>query len=284
MILAGRYSSWISKLNAVPVLSTLVLSYSKILRTVITIFTIASLETVNSLSTDSIVWLYDGNVEGNTYLCLYVSLLVTVMFVIPYSSLLLLAPCTQATSHWRCLQWVHKLKPFIDSYQAPFIDRYRFWPGILLFIHLPLYLVFILSDSIPVKMFTIIFCAFVYLCSTIGLSVYKNWSVLLAESIFIANIVVLSAVVLASKYSNAMSPISGDAMISIDITSAMMLLTVIVIDHRLKKVHCVQSHMQSWRSVSTINSRETAPLLKHVASYNNRSYGSEYREPLLEDN
>ena len=65
VILAGRYLSWISKLNAVPVLSTLVLlSYSKILRTVITIFTIASLETENSLSTDSIVWLYDGNVHG----------------------------------------------------------------------------------------------------------------------------------------------------------------------------------------------------------------------------
>ena len=284
VILAGRYSSWISKLNAVPVLSTLVLlSYSKILRTVITILTPASLETVNSLSTDSIVWLYDGNVGylGRKHLPMFIcGLLVTVMFVIPYSTLLLLAPCTQARSHWRCLQWV----PFIDSYQAPFKDRYRFWPGILLFIRLPLYLVFILSDSIPVKMFTIIFCAFVYLCSTIGLSVYKNWSILLVESIFIANIVVLSAVVLASKYSNAMSPISeqsGDVMISIGITSAMLLLTVIVIHQRLKKVHCAQSHMQSWRSVSNINSGEAAPL---QISYNNRSYGFECREPLLEDN
>ena len=142
---------------------------------------------------------------------------------------------------------------------------------------------FILSDSIPVKMFTIILCAFVYLCSTIGLSVYKNWSVLLVESIFIANIVVLSAVVLASKYSNAMSPISeqsGDAMISIGITSAIMFLAVIVIHHRLRKI---QPCIKFWRNVSTINSGETAPLLKHVASYNNRSYGSEYREPLLED-
>ena len=100
VILAGRYLSWISKLNAVPVLSTLVLlSYSKILRTVITIFTIASLETENSLSTDSIVWLYDGNVGylGRKHLPMFIcGLLVTVMFVIPYSTLLLLAPCTQA--------------------------------------------------------------------------------------------------------------------------------------------------------------------------------------------
>ena len=286
ILVAGRYATSISKLfrfNAVPVLSTLVLlSYSKILRTIITIFSFASLDTISSLSTGSLVWQYDGNVEylGREHLPLFIcGLFITLVFIFPYSTLLLLAPCTQVRSHWRCLQWVNNLKPFLDSYQAPFKDRYRFWPGIYLFIRLPMYLVFILSDSTPVKMFTIIFCAILYLCSTNVFSVYKNWSDLLVESIFIANIVVLSAAALV--YRDIESPISSEAIIIIGITSAMLLLAVIVIHHRLRKI---QSCMQFWRSVSTINSGETAPLQIPVASYSDRSSSSEYREPLLENN
>ena len=285
VILAGRYSSWISKLNAVPVLSTLVLlSYSKILRTIINIFAYASLDTMNSSSS---VWLYDGNVtylgieENKNHLILFLcGLVITSVFIFPYLALLLLAPCTQTRSHWRCLRWINNLKPIFDSYQAPFKDRYRFWPGVLLFIRLPMYLVFILSDSTPVKMFTIIFCAIAYLLCAIGFSVYKNWSDFLVESIFIANIVVLSAAVLAS--SNAISPISersSEAIIATCITSAMLLLAVIVIHHRLRKISLIRSCVQSWwRRVST----EKSVQLQTLTSQKNVFPISQCREPLLE--
>ena len=178
IILAARYSSSLSKLfrfNAVPVLSTLVLlSYSKILQTIITIFSPVSLNTMNSAA-DSYVWQYDGNIEylGQKHLSLFLfGLMVIIIIIIPYLTILLMAPCLQTRSHWRGLQWVHKLKPFLDSYQAPFKDRYRFWPGVLLFIRLPLYLVFILSDSTPVKMLAITACVLMYLCIAVGLSVF----------------------------------------------------------------------------------------------------------------
>ena len=145
VILAARYSTSLSKLfrfNAVPVLSTLVLlSYSKILQTIITIFSPVSLNTMNSAA-DSYVWQYDGNIEyfGHKHLPLFIfGLFVIIIIIIPYLAILLMAPCLQTRSHWRGLQWVNKLKPFLDSYQAPFKDRYRFWPGVLLFIRLPLY-------------------------------------------------------------------------------------------------------------------------------------------------
>ena len=236
VILAARYSTSLSKLfrfNAVPVLSTLVLlSYSNILQIIITIFSPASLNTMNS-SADSYVWQYDGNVEylGKKHLPLFIFGLVVIIFLItPYLSILLLAPCLQARSHWRYLQWVNKLKPFLDSYQAPFKDRYRFWPGVLLFIRLPLYLVFILSDSTPVKMLAIIACALIYMCMAVGLSVYKKWSDLMIEMAFIINISIISSSFLAIGDSG-----SCGIILFLGVTTALMLTGYIIVYERIRR-------------------------------------------------
>ena len=266
IILAARYSSSLSKLlrfNAVPVLSTLVLlSYSKILQTIITIFSLVSLNTMNSAA-DSYVWQYDGNIEyfGQKHIPLVIfGMLVIIAIIIPYLAILLLAPCLQTRSHWRGLQWVNKLKPFLDSYQAPFKDRYRFWPGVLLFIRLPLYLVFILSDSTPVKMLAIIACVLMYHCIAVGLSVYKKWSDLLIEMAFIANILILSA----SVAINNGGP--HEIIISIGVTSAVVLTVCIIVYERVKNM-C--------RKVPVAGERK--PLLKEGYAVNS------YREPLLDD-
>ena len=267
VILAARYSSSLSKLfrlNAVLVLSTLVLlSYSKILQTTITIFSPVSLNTMNSAA-DSYVWQYDGNVVylGQKHLPLFIfGFLVIIIIIIPYFAILLMAPCFQARSHWRGLQWVNKLKPFLDSYQAPFKDRYRFWPGVFLFIRLPLYLVFILSDSTPVKMLAIIACVLMYLCIAVGLSVYKKWSDLLIEMTFIANILILSASVAISNNG------SREVIISIGLTCAVVLTVCIMLCERVKNM-C--------RKVPVQVEGERIPLLKED-NINN------YREPLLDD-
>ena len=256
VLLAARYSSSISTLlrfNAVPVLCTLVLlSYSKILRTIIIIFSPASVQS----SPDFLVWQYDGNVKylGREHLPLFVfGLLVTIFFIIPYSTILLMTSCLQAWSHWSCLQWVNKLKPFLDSYQAPFKERYRYWPGVLLFIRLPLYLVFILSDSTPVKMLSIIFCILFYLCIMAVLSVYKNWSVLLIEMILIANILILSAVLATS---HDISAESRETIINIGISCSLFLITVTVTYPRMKWI----IHILCQKKVSSV-SAETQPLL-----------------------
>ena len=270
VILAARYSTSLSKLfrfNAVPVLSTLVLlSYSKILQTIITIFSPVSLNTMNC-SADSYVWQYDGNVEylGHKHLPLFIiGLVVIIIIIIPYLAILLLAPCLQTRSHWRGLQWVNKLKPFLDSYQAPFKDRYRFWPGVQLFIRIPLYLVFILSDSTPVKMLAIIVCVLMYLCIAVGLSVYKKWSDLLIEMAFIINISILSASVAINNSG------SREIIISIGVTCAVVLTVCIIVYERV---------MNMFRKVPVqAVDGERKPLLTKDYFINNS-----YREPLLDD-
>ena len=268
VILAARYSTSLSKLfrfNAVPVLSTLVLlSYSKILQTIITIFSPVYLNTMNSAA-DSYVWQYDGNIEyfGQKHLLLFIfGFMIIIIIIIPYCAILLLAPCLQTRSHWRGLQWVNKLKPFLDSYQAPFKDRYRFWPGVLLFIRLPLYLVFILSDSTPVNMLAIIACVLIYQCIAVGLSVYKKWSDLLIEMAFIANLSILCGSVAISN--------SGfrEIIISIGVTCAVVLTVFIIVYERVKNM-CRKMPVQGVDG-------ERKPLV-------NANYVNSYCEPLLDD-
>ena len=131
------------------------------------------------------------------------------------------------------------------------------------------------------KMFTIIFCAILHLCSANVLSVYKNWSDLLVENIFIANIVVLSAAVLASSnaISHAISEKSSEAIIATCITCAILLLAVIVIHHRLRKISHIRSYVQPWRRVPTGKSVQ----LQALALQTNGCSSFEFREPLLED-
>ena len=281
LIFSAHYSLNLSKLlrfNAVPVLSTLVLlSYSKILRTTITIFSPVSINTMNT-STDSYVWYYDGNIKylGQKHLLLFMfGLVVIIVFIIPYLSILLFAPCLQARSHWRCLKWINKLKPVLDSYQAPFKDRYRFWPGVLLFIRLPMYIVFTLSDSTAFKTVTIIVCVQVYLSFAVGLSVYKKWSDLLIEMAFIVNISILSAWVNRNGSLH---------IVSVGVTMNIILTVCIIVHERFKSIICNLEKKRLLKFNERVINKEIVSLPKvdgsdngklHVVGYNN------YREALI---
>ena len=199
IVLAGRYSSKISKLcsnHVVPVLATLILlSYSKILRTIIIIFSPATLHSLNSSLPDSIVWQYDGNVKyfGAKHTPLFIfGLAVTILFIIPYTALLLAAPCLQSKSHWRGLQWVNAMKPLIDSYQAPFKDRYRSFAGAFLAGRFILYLVFTVSSSPSTSLLAVIITVLIYLVVMLVLSVYKKLIVTLIEAFLLFNLILIA--------------------------------------------------------------------------------------------
>ena len=63
-----------------------------------------------------------------------VSLLVFTFLFLPYTLLLLFDQWLQAISHLRLFSWVNsaRLKPFLDSYHAPYKAKHRYWPGLLL--------------------------------------------------------------------------------------------------------------------------------------------------------
>ena len=137
MIIASNYSTRVTRLfgtNAVSVLATLVLlSYTKILRILITAFSFTTL--TGSQDYHSVVWLADGNIkyfEPKHAILFLVALLVLLLLGVPYTVTLIAAPWIQRSR----LRWVSSLynrfKPLFDAYMGPYKDRHRYWTGMLL--------------------------------------------------------------------------------------------------------------------------------------------------------
>ena len=142
----GRFSNFVGK-RAVSVLATLIyLSYSKLLRTVISIFTFVTINTDMPEKTYA-VWFYDGNVKylNGRHLPLFlVALAITVAFIVPYTLALTLIPIIDRFSdHNRLFNWLHQkanlLKPMNDAYFASYRGLRRSWLGVRLLLLVFLY-------------------------------------------------------------------------------------------------------------------------------------------------
>eukprot|EP00731_Ephydatia_muelleri_P009200 Em0004g1538a len=132
--------------RAVGVLCTLIyLSYSKLLRTVIDIFTYS---TVHLSSGDMYVWFYDGNVEylHKKHAVLFViAVLTCTLFLLPYTFALTFIPIIERYSeHNRLFNYLHKLankfKPVNDAYYAPYKGEWRWWLGARLWLVVVMYI------------------------------------------------------------------------------------------------------------------------------------------------
>ena len=139
IIISCYYSTMASKLfgkNPVQVLATLfLLSYAKIIRVVITVFSYTVLIYSDGFSKK--VWLYDGNVEflsGKHTVLFFVAFLIFVLLTVPYTVTLVSIQWLQQFSHYRPLFWVHRLMPLFDAYTGPYKLKHRYWTGLLLLV------------------------------------------------------------------------------------------------------------------------------------------------------
>lgn len=154
--LVSHKSRNVSKLlgtNPVAVLATLLLiSYAKVLRTIISAFSRTLLETPTGTRT---VWTYDGNVEYSVSLehmaLVAVALLALVILFLPFSFLLLFGWKLQNHSDLRALRWINKIKPFMDTVYGPYRTETipRCWTGFLLFVRCGLFLTFTFNGLSP---------------------------------------------------------------------------------------------------------------------------------------
>ena len=157
IILICRVSSKVSKLvgsNAVPVLATLLLlSYTKLLRTIVTVLhkRDITLHCQNS-SHQLTVWYEDPTLQyakgKHLYLFLF-ALIVLVLFCLPYTLFLLLNPLFEKyLTKYRLCSFLYKIKPVLDAYSGPMKDEYRFWPGILLVARIPVLLAVAFAENL----------------------------------------------------------------------------------------------------------------------------------------
>ena len=203
VIVLANYSTRAARLignNSVPALATLfILSYAKLLRTNIATLSFIKIKFQNG--TNVPVWLQDGNVEylSPKHTALFiVALLFTIGYIVPLTLLVLFAPCLQARSHHKPLRWVNKLKPFLDAYQGPYNDKYRYWTGLMLVVRVFLFIVFASLNDPTVNYFCIVMVVgpigiIVLSFSKTKFSVYRHKFANLLEAISLLNIVILSA-------------------------------------------------------------------------------------------
>ena len=186
--------------NPVSVLATLILlSYTKILRTLITVVYVTYLEypTYNRM-----VWLYDANVDylsGKHIPLFLVAVLVFLFLFLPYTLLLLFGQWLQAMSHLRLFSWVNssRLKPFMDAYHAPYKAKHRYWPGLLLVLRFFLLLVFAFQfnpqqDRVSINLLAVLVgMGILVVWAWISGGVYRNWYLDALEGSFVLNLIIL---------------------------------------------------------------------------------------------
>ena len=130
IIIVSRYSYRILRLTysrSLPVLATLfLLSYTGVLRTVLTV--LFSYSTITHLPSghQQIVWSIDASVPlfGVKFTILFITCLVLFLLLIPFSIILLL---TRSLLQFRI---INHFKPLLDAFQGSYKDKYYNWIAI----------------------------------------------------------------------------------------------------------------------------------------------------------
>ena len=197
IILTSRYSITVSKLighNPIAVLATLILlSYTKILKIIIQVFSYAELEYPSNTTT---VWLKDANVpylqSQHLLLTVVTSLVLTLLFL-PYTLLLLLGSKLYCFTGRKSFCWLNRLKPLLDSYYAPCKAHTRYWPGFLLLVRCVLYIVLTIRPTASLVAITITFTAIGFGSGYIYSGrIYTHRYVNIIESSVYLNLIILS--------------------------------------------------------------------------------------------
>ena len=200
ILLSSRYTivARLSGRNAVKVLATLfLLSVAKLGRAIITSLTYTVIHYPDGSHVS--VWLPDGNVKflQGKHIPLFITAVAFWALILIVLLVLTFIPCLQKKSDAPLLCWVNKLKPLFDAYTGPYKDRYRFWPGLLLFLLSILFLLFALSklDSPNAKlMLTAIGCFFVFTLAWVFRGIYRKWPLDIIESSCVLNLGLLAVV------------------------------------------------------------------------------------------
>ena len=202
IILLSNFSQRIAKVfgtNPVSVLATLfLLSYTKVLRTIITAVSLTFLEYPDQ---NKAVWLHDANIgylEGKHIPLFLAAVFMFFAFFLPYTIVLLLGQFFQAKSHMWLFSWANnsRLKAFLDAYHAPYKPRHRYWTGLLLVIRSITFLTLGFnpkSDPSVTLLLVMLTVLVIHSWAWLVGGVYKNWWLEVLESSFILNLGVLVA-------------------------------------------------------------------------------------------
>ena len=191
----GRY---IGKKDPVGTLATLILlSYTKLLQTIITAFSTAIL--VYPDGSKKILWLPDATIGFFTskHAVLFFTAVLILLTGLVYTFLLLswqwFLYCPRKRVKWIRNQ---KLSSFMEVYHIPYVPKHRYWTGLLLLARVTVYLVTAFNPSGDPRVSLlattfVISCLIVYI-ATFSVRIYKNRYINIMETLTYFNIMALS--------------------------------------------------------------------------------------------
>ena len=239
VIISSHYSSRASKVfsnNSVQVLATLfLLSYVKILRTIVTVLSYTSL-TYSDGSTER-VWLYDGNVkyfEGKHIPLFIASFLLLILLSVFYTLPLVVIQWLQKFSHYRILCWINRLMPLFDAYTGPYKFKHRYWTGGLLLVRVVFLIIFSfnVSNNPAVNLLAIAVVTLTLLVYVSFVQVYKSW---VHNGLEIASLFNLSLLSVVTFYQMATE---GRITLSTNLSTGITfgILSLLVLHHSFKRL------------------------------------------------
>ena len=251
--------------NAVAVLATLILlSYTKLQRTVVTIMSFTTLEYPDGVV--RYVWLYDANVEffrGKHLFIGIAGILVLVLLIVPYTLCLAFFQQLQACSDRRPFLWVNKLKPVFDAYAGPYKDKYRFWTGMLLVTRTLLIILFTANTAGSVELDLLIISVVsstLLLASSNG--VYKKWPYNYLESFFYLQLIVFAAGVAYAKLTNG----SIAAVVDTSFGSTLAVFVAVLVYHVLRRVVAFRKCYYRLKGYDDVDEDDASINREHMGS------------------
>ena len=290
MIFISHYSQRFANLlgnNPVSVLATLILlSYAKILRTLIATVYFTHLEYATH---NRSVWLHDANIDylnGKHIPLFLVAVLIFLFLFLPYTLLLLFGQWLQAISHLKLFSWVNsaRLKPFMDSYHAPYKGKHHYWPGLLLVLRFVLLLVFAFNRQreISINLLAILLGAgILQLWAWVSGGVYKRWYLDALEGSFVLNLITLGVATYHVQLSGGDQLAVGCTSVSVTVATFFGILAYHIFQQLRQTRMWKKIPKPSFTFTKLMNTKQTENNLNNPI--NNRSDFDRLRESLLDD-
>ena len=298
IILVSHYSTRATKLfgnNSVAVLATLfLLSYGKVFRAITDVF--ISADVADSNGTFRKVWSLNGNVQygvtSGHIVLIILAIAFLLLFLIPFTLMLLLVPFLKGKSNLWPLRWINTLTPFFDTFYGPFKlkKQHQVWTGILLISRVVILIVFASTSTFnPLAniLLMILISVFLLMYSALTGLLYKIWLLSFMESIYIGNLIVLggSFTIDRAQQGEQLSPA-----IAISVSIALFQFICILLFHICKRVipKKMVDYLLKKRKLQVselveeniVDGQNDTTVTKQVVELNN-AFNTTLREPLL---
>ena len=224
IIIASRYSSRILRLTfsrSLPILATLfLLSYTGVLRTVLTV--LFSYSTITHLPSGhhQMVWSIDASVPlfGIKFTILFIACLVLFLLLIPFNIILLF---TRYLSKFRM---INRFKPLLDAFQGSYKDKYYYWVAVNIILRSLFFALYGLKSKLRLLIATMILVVFTTCHGYIQPNINKIVNI--HELLLLINLTITYAVSYYSSNYNVFSLVTN-----IMISLAFIQFSIIVLYH-----------------------------------------------------